>query len=87
VQLERLLDRRPTWRALGLVARNALGHLLVSRLAGRDEGHRRAFGLCPLDGERGFPAARAADENDERHRRCGRTNVPWPSETMRTLAP
>jgi len=65
VEVDGLLDRRPVRRALGLVTRNALAHLLVAGLARCDEGDRRALRPRALDGERRLAAARPADVDDE----------------------
>ena len=64
-----------------------LGHLLVARLAGGDERYAARLRLGEPNREPRLAATRAAEKDDERHRRSGRTNTPASSWTTRTFAP
>src|SRR4029078_10985492 len=87
LQRDRLLDRRPPRRPLRPVALDAVGHLGVERLARRDEPDRRTLPLGALEREARLAAARAPDQQGERHRRSGSTKTPSWSCTTRTFAP
>src|SRR5205814_7338646 len=87
LELDRFLDRRPVRRALVAMAPDPLFHLVVQRLARRDEGDRAARSLGEPQRELRLPAARAADEEHERHPRRGRTKMPRSSSITWTLAP
>jgi hypothetical protein len=68
-QVERRLDGRPAERSLPAVAGDALGHLGVARLGCRHEHDGPAEGPGAAQRERGLAAARAADQQRQRHQK------------------
>ena len=67
LEREGLLHGRPCSRPLGPVPRDALGHLLVARLRGRDERHRAVPARGEAEREPRLAAAGAAEKDDEAH--------------------
>jgi hypothetical protein len=65
-KVDRRLERCPFGGTFGLVRLDALPHLVVQRLGGRNEQHASVgVGARDLDGAGAFPSADAAEEQRE----------------------